>query len=112
MPKLWVAVNDEMTCDYCAGMDQTIIPDQASWDVPPGEVHPHCRCTELYISPAEADDVYPAWRDMQDAQYIPEFDYDDTPMAEHTVLLQPEATPVSAGTRLEHRLLSGYFSYI
>jgi hypothetical protein len=71
MPKLWVAVMDDATCDYCAALDGTVIPDDVMWEVPPGSVHPYCRCTEVYISDKEADGIDIRWRDMEDDLYIP-----------------------------------------
>jgi hypothetical protein len=34
-------------------MDGTILPDGAAWDTAPGDMHPFCRCQDMYITADE-----------------------------------------------------------
>lgn len=50
--RVWVTALDERTCPTCSALDGVSIPLDGAWDASgvavatPGQVHPHCRCTE------------------------------------------------------------------
>src|SRR5207253_990159 len=50
--RVWVTAPDERTCPTCSALDGVSVPIDGTWDVAgvavasPGEVHPHCRCSE------------------------------------------------------------------
>lgn len=50
--RVWVTALDERTCPTCSALDGISVGLDESWDASgkavasPGEVHPHCRCTE------------------------------------------------------------------
>ena len=47
MARIWIATQDDLTCDYCADMDGQVIKSDEEWMVAPGDVHPNCRCEEF-----------------------------------------------------------------
>ena len=56
--RVWRTAADERTCPTCSAMDGVSVALDEPWDVAgvavgsPGEVHPHCRCSEEIVEAA------------------------------------------------------------
>lgn len=80
MAKLWEAILDDVTCDYCEAMHGTVIRDDQQWEVPPGDVHDHCRCIEIHIMDSVAAKIDPGYATRPGPVYHPPEKIKDTPM--------------------------------
>lgn len=47
--RVWLTANDSRVCSECRKLDGVAIKDDEEWPVAPGDMHPHCRCMEVYL---------------------------------------------------------------